>query len=272
MAALLFLFLASAPVGAVRVVNEEMNVRCALLEHVYIDARNKMEDSVKHGGNLSDPRNMDHLLRAARSLKKALKIECDWAKDLPKTSHEGDAPFLSKQMHSKLAEHPCGDQALAIAKTGNLKEAMQALMAEGGECPATSHITKGEGNPYVAGPEVPSVPVVQDAVNDDARTPLLTPFNTQAEKVANRGELGPNNVNRHSGSKKKRKKRDASKSDFRHPQSLRAWAVQALGSWIRPEVFYILLIIFFPLGVIPLGFYALVVGVHMLGNLFRLAH
>eukprot|EP00928_Gymnodinium_smaydae_P051037 TRINITY_DN3457_c0_g1_i3.p1 TRINITY_DN3457_c0_g1~~TRINITY_DN3457_c0_g1_i3.p1 ORF type:complete len:272 (+),score=53.62 TRINITY_DN3457_c0_g1_i3:58-873(+) len=173
MAALLVLFLASA-VRSARVLNEEINVRCDLLENVYIDARNKTERSVERGGDVLDERNLNRLLRAAKSLKKALRAECAWATHLPKASHNADAPFLSKLVHSKVAERPCGDQALAIAKTGKFKEAMDAFMAEEGECPATSHLAKGEGSPDVADLAKALKQVVESDVDDaDVRKTVI---------------------------------------------------------------------------------------------------
>eukprot|EP00928_Gymnodinium_smaydae_P051038 TRINITY_DN3457_c0_g1_i4.p1 TRINITY_DN3457_c0_g1~~TRINITY_DN3457_c0_g1_i4.p1 ORF type:complete len:273 (+),score=53.09 TRINITY_DN3457_c0_g1_i4:58-876(+) len=174
MAALLVLFLASASVGAVRVLDEGINVRCALLENVYIDARNKTERSVKRDGDVSDKRNLIRVVRAARSLEKALRADCDWATNLPKVSHDADAPFLSEFLNSKLAERPCGDQALAIARTGKLKEAMDAFMAEEGECPATSHLAKGEGSPDVADLAKALKQVVESDVDDaDVRKTVI---------------------------------------------------------------------------------------------------
>eukprot|EP00928_Gymnodinium_smaydae_P024579 TRINITY_DN1984_c0_g1_i4.p1 TRINITY_DN1984_c0_g1~~TRINITY_DN1984_c0_g1_i4.p1 ORF type:complete len:282 (+),score=81.12 TRINITY_DN1984_c0_g1_i4:53-898(+) len=168
MAVLVVLLLASAFVGAVRVANDESEDRCARLEGEYVDARNKMDASAKRGGDAKDSKNMIRLLGAARSLKKALYAECDWAKNLPKDSHEDSAPSLNEQMHSKLAKRPCGDQVLALLNAGELGKAIDAYMAKEGKCPAMPQTTQTDGNPDVAEPEVPPVPDAQDEVNDDA--------------------------------------------------------------------------------------------------------
>eukprot|EP00928_Gymnodinium_smaydae_P051041 TRINITY_DN3457_c0_g1_i7.p1 TRINITY_DN3457_c0_g1~~TRINITY_DN3457_c0_g1_i7.p1 ORF type:complete len:338 (+),score=71.81 TRINITY_DN3457_c0_g1_i7:58-1071(+) len=335
MAALLFLFLASAFVGAVRVLNEENNVQCALLKNVYTDARTKTEASLKRGGDLSDKRNLDRLLRAAKSLKKALKADCDWATDLPKKSQEGDAPFLSKMMHSKLAERPCGDQALAIAKTGKIKEAMDALMAKDGECPAPevgdADLAKEaekvveqseykEVSAFIQGSEVDVADVAKTAkqdvdylrVDDAALAKTLkqvveesdvddadvgktvlqeteepdiddAALVQEAELDVEESDADINIAERTKkaieaaggslleiGAKRGQPAKDAHPW-FHRPHTLKEWAIQFVAVYAIHQCIWILLALFFPLGMIPFYLYALVVSIIMWVNLFRLA-
>eukprot|EP00928_Gymnodinium_smaydae_P024578 TRINITY_DN1984_c0_g1_i2.p1 TRINITY_DN1984_c0_g1~~TRINITY_DN1984_c0_g1_i2.p1 ORF type:complete len:328 (+),score=92.16 TRINITY_DN1984_c0_g1_i2:53-1036(+) len=189
MAVLVVLLLASAFVGAVRVANDESEDRCARLEGEYVDARNKMDASAKRGGDAKDSKNMIRLLGAARSLKKALYAECDWAKNLPKDSHEDSAPSLNEQMHSKLAKRPCGDQVLALLNAGELGKAIDAYMAKEGKCPAMPQTTQTDGNPDVAEPEVPSVPDVKDVVNEFADAIIAKVANAEQQE-ADESDIG----------------------------------------------------------------------------------
>eukprot|EP00928_Gymnodinium_smaydae_P024580 TRINITY_DN1984_c0_g1_i5.p1 TRINITY_DN1984_c0_g1~~TRINITY_DN1984_c0_g1_i5.p1 ORF type:complete len:328 (+),score=74.89 TRINITY_DN1984_c0_g1_i5:87-1070(+) len=189
MAVLVVLLLASRFAGAVRVVNTEIKDRCERLEGVYVDARGKIEGSVKGDGDVTDSKNVIRLLRAARSLKKALYSECEWATNLPKASHEADAPFLSEHVHSKLAQRPCGDQALAMVKAGKLHQAINTFMAAEGECPAMPQTTQTDGNPDVAEPEVPSVPDVKDVVNEFADAIIAKVANAEQQE-ADESDIG----------------------------------------------------------------------------------
>eukprot|EP00928_Gymnodinium_smaydae_P051039 TRINITY_DN3457_c0_g1_i5.p1 TRINITY_DN3457_c0_g1~~TRINITY_DN3457_c0_g1_i5.p1 ORF type:complete len:337 (+),score=65.09 TRINITY_DN3457_c0_g1_i5:58-1068(+) len=334
MAALLVLFLASA-VRSARVLNEEINVRCDLLENVYIDARNKTERSVERGGDVLDERNLNRLLRAAKSLKKALRAECAWATHLPKASHNADAPFLSKLVHSKVAERPCGDQALAIAKTGKIKEAMDALMAKDGECPAPevgdADLAKEaekvveqseykEVSAFIQGSEVDVADVAKTAkqdvdylrVDDAALAKTLkqvveesdvddadvgktvlqeteepdiddAALVQEAELDVEESDADINIAERTKkaieaaggslleiGAKRGQPAKDAHPW-FHRPHTLKEWAIQFVAVYAIHQCIWILLALFFPLGMIPFYLYALVVSIIMWVNLFRLA-